>query len=64
MDVATLGLLLTRLGRLNEQFLADHHRRHDDAPHHDAPHHDRGDDDDDNKPVPHGAQLQLQARCR
>ncbi|MEC9000415.1 MAG: MarR family winged helix-turn-helix transcriptional regulator [Actinomycetota bacterium] len=29
MDVATLGLLLTRLGRLNEHFLAEHHRRHD-----------------------------------
>jgi DNA-binding MarR family transcriptional regulator len=29
MNTATLGLLLTRLGRLNEQFLADHHRRHD-----------------------------------
>lgn len=29
MDAATLGLLLTRLGRLNEQFLAEHHRRHD-----------------------------------
>jgi len=29
MEVITLGLLLTRLGRLNEQFLADHHRRHD-----------------------------------
>jgi len=29
MDTATLGLLLTRLGRLNEQFLAEHHRRHD-----------------------------------
>ena len=28
MPTATLGLLLTRLGRLNEQFLADHHRRH------------------------------------
>ncbi|MED5600489.1 MAG: MarR family transcriptional regulator [Actinomycetota bacterium] len=28
MATATLGLLLTRLGRLNEQFLADHHRRH------------------------------------
>ena len=28
MPTATLGLLLTRLGRLNEQFLADHHRQH------------------------------------
>ena len=28
MATATLGLLLTRLGRLNEQFLSDHHRRH------------------------------------
>ena len=32
MDAATLGLLLTRLGRLNEQFLAEHHRRHDTTP--------------------------------
>ncbi len=29
MDTATLGLLLTRLGRLNEQFLSEHHRRQD-----------------------------------
>jgi DNA-binding MarR family transcriptional regulator len=28
VPTATLALLLTRLGRLNEQFLADHHGRH------------------------------------
>ncbi len=28
METATLGLLLTRLGRLNEQFLTEVHRRH------------------------------------
>ncbi len=32
MNAATLGLLLTRLGRLNEQFLTDHHRRHGTTP--------------------------------
>jgi len=28
VDIATLGLLLTRLGRLNEQFLTELNRRH------------------------------------
>ena len=32
MDVPTLALLLTRLGRLNEQFLADHCRSHGTTP--------------------------------
>jgi DNA-binding MarR family transcriptional regulator len=32
MDATTLALLLTRLGRLNEQFLADHCRAHDTTP--------------------------------
>jgi len=32
VDVPTLALLLTRLGRLNEQFLADHCRSHGTTP--------------------------------
>ena len=32
MDITTLALLLTRLGRLNEQFLTDHCRAHGTTP--------------------------------